>query len=91
LIFFYTFQQQGALQLITVIHRVSIGLVENYGHFTGAWREAAEVVSSMTPNSASVERVFTLLTCMFRDKQEKLPRRLAQSSIMLRCKKRKSR
>jgi len=67
------------LQWHWYIHRVSIGLVENYGHFTGAWREAAEVVSSMTPNSASVERVFSLLTCMFRDSKKTA----AQTSLSL--------
>jgi hypothetical protein len=60
----------------------------NHGSSTGAWREAAEIVFSMTPNSASAERVFSLLKCMFGDKQDNCLADLVQSSIMLRYNKR---
>lgn len=60
----------------------------NHGSSTGAWREAAEIVFSMTPNSASAERVFSLLMCMFGDKQDNCLADLVQSSIMLRYNKR---
>ena len=61
---------------------------KNHGALTGAWREAAEIVFSMTPNSASAERVFSLLKCMFGDLQENCLADLVQSSVMLRYNKR---
>ena len=61
---------------------------KNHGASTGAWREAAEIVFSMTPNSASAERVFSLLKCMFGDLQEDCLADHVQSPIMLRYNKR---
>ena len=57
---------------------------KNHGSSTGAWCEAAEIVFSLTPNSASAERVFSLLKCMFGDNQESCLADLVQASIMLR-------
>jgi hypothetical protein len=61
---------------------------KNHGSSTGAWCEAAEIVLSLTPNSASAERVFSLLKCMFGDNQESCLADLVQASIMLRYNKR---
>ena len=61
---------------------------KNHGKSTGAWRRAAEIVFSLTPNSASAERVFSLLKSMFGDNQEHCLADLVQSSIMLRYNKR---
>ena len=58
---------------------------KNHGSSTGTWCEAAEIVFSLTPkNSASAERVFSLLKCMFGDNQENCLADLVQASIMLR-------
>ena len=43
---------------------------KHYGASTGAWREAAEILFSITENSASAERVFSLLKRMFGDLQD---------------------
>ena len=42
-----------------------LGWWKNHGRSTGVWRDAAELVFSVTPNSTSAERVFSLLKCMF--------------------------
>lgn len=36
------------------------------------WRKAAQIVFAMSPNSASCERVFSLLKVMFGDQQSNL-------------------
>jgi len=61
---------------------------KNHGSSTGSWREAAEIIFSLTPNSASAERVFSLLKSMFGDKQERCLADIVQSSIMLNYNKR---
>ena len=61
---------------------------KNHGLSTGAWCEAAEIVFSLTPNSASAERVFSLLKSMFGENQESCLADLVQASIMLRYNKR---
>ena len=61
---------------------------KNHGLSTGAWCDAAEIVFSLTPNSASAERVFSLLKCMFGDNQDSCLADLVQASIMLRYNKR---
>lgn len=61
-----------------------LGWWKNHGSSAGAWREAAEIVFSLTPNSASAERAFSLLKCMFGDNQERCLADLVQASIMLR-------
>ena len=53
------------------------------GSTGGAWQHAAELVFSLTPDSASSERVISLLKSMLGDKQDASVADLIQSSIMI--------
>lgn len=53
-----------------------------------AWAQAARIVFAFTPNSASAERVFSLLKCMFGDLQETALADYVQTAVMLRYNKR---
>lgn len=48
------------------------------------WRKAATIVFSMSPNSASCERVFSLLANMYGDQQHNVLSDHLQASIMMR-------
>lgn len=48
-----------------------------------AWRRAARIIFSFSPNSAACERVFSLLECMFGDTQEHMLADSLQVSLML--------
>lgn len=48
------------------------------------WRTAARIVFAMSPNSASCERVFSLLDAMYRDSQQAVLADHLQASLMLR-------
>lgn len=52
------------------------------------WRKAARILFSMSPNSASCERVFSMLNNMYGSKQTATLSDHVQSSIMLRFNKR---
>ena len=52
------------------------------------WRKAARIVFSMSPNSASCERVFSLLACMYGEQQDSVLADHLQASLMLRYNKR---
>ena len=56
----------------------------NHGSSTGAWRKTAEIVFSLTPNSASAECVFSLLKSMLGDSRESCMADLIQTAFMLR-------
>lgn len=49
-----------------------------------AWRLAARIIFAMSPNSASCERVFSLVTCMFGEGQISSLADMLQASLMLR-------
>lgn len=49
-----------------------------------AWRSAARIIFAMSPNSASCERVFSLLDCMFGEGQSRSLADVLQASLMLR-------
>ena len=53
-----------------------------------AWRKVAKIVFTITPNSASSERVFSLLEAMFGKDQDLALADLIQGSLMLRYNKR---
>ena len=53
-----------------------------------AFAEAARIVFALSPNSASCERVFSLLAVMFGDNQKSALADLLQGSLMLRYNKR---
>eukprot|EP00965_Chrysotila_dentata_P203491 6181752-Pleurochrysis_carterae.AAC.1 len=48
------------------------------------WRKAAQVVFALTPNSASCERVFSLVKVLFGDRQLSTISDTLQSSLLLR-------
>ena len=54
-----------------------------------AWAEAARIVLSFTPNSASAERVFSLLKIFFGSDRNQALADMLQVSMMLRYNKRK--
>lgn len=49
-----------------------------------AWRLAARITFAFSPNSASCERVFSLLSCMFDDAQHSSLADTIQAALMLR-------
>ena len=49
-----------------------------------AWSKAARIIFALTPNSASCERVFSLLKNMFSDEQRSCLGDMLQGSLMLR-------
>lgn len=53
------------------------------------WAEAARILFAMTPNSASAERVFSLLTAMFDDSRASALSDLIEGSLMLKYNKAK--
>lgn len=50
-----------------------------------AWREAARIVFAMSPNSASCERVFAMLSTLFGDEQLSSLSDMLQAALLLRC------
>ncbi len=52
------------------------------------WAKAAQIVFAFSANSASCERVFSLLACMFGEQQASLLSDFIQGSLMLRYNKR---
>lgn len=52
--------------------------------FLPRWSSAARLVFALAPNSASCERVFSLLECMFGDAQMRCYGDYLQSALMLR-------
>lgn len=48
------------------------------------WRKAARIIFSISPNSASCERVFSLLSSMYGDTQASVLADKLQASLMLR-------
>jgi hypothetical protein len=59
------------------------------GHKFPTWAAAARIMFSMTPNSASAERVFSLLKAMFDDARASSLSDLVQGSLMLKFNKAK--
>ena len=59
------------------------------GHKFPTWAAAARIMFSMTPNSASAERVFSLLKAMFGDARASSLSDLVQGSLMLKFNKAK--
>ena len=60
------------------------------GHkFPSKWAEAARIMFAMTPNSASAERVFSLLKAMFDDSRSLALSDLVEGSLMLKYNKAK--
>ena len=53
------------------------------------WAITARIIFAFTPNSASSERVFSLLKCMFGDTQMKVLADYIQAALMLAYNKRK--
>ena len=49
-----------------------------------AWSHAARIAFALAPNSASCERVFSLLECMFGDTQMRALADYIQAALMLR-------
>lgn len=49
-----------------------------------AWRSAARIVFAMSPNSATCERVFSLLDCMFGEGQKNSLADGLQAALLLR-------
>lgn len=52
------------------------------------WAKAARIVFAFTPNSASCERVLSLLKCMFGDTQMRALADYVQAALMLKYNKR---
>lgn len=52
------------------------------------WRKAARIMFCLSPNSASCERVFSLLEAMYGDSQDRSLSDHIQSSLMMRYNKR---
>ena len=61
---------------------------ETHGASIPTWAKAATIVFAMSPNSASCERVFSLLETMFGDEQMSALADYIQASLMLRYNKR---
>ena len=66
-----------------------LGWWANYGTTIPEWSKAAKIVFSFTPNSASSERVFSLMKLMFGDQQMKALADIIQTALMLRYNKRR--
>lgn len=49
-----------------------------------AWRSAARIMFGISPNSASCERVFAMVACMFGEEQKGCLADALQASLMLR-------
>ena len=60
----------------------------NHGASTGSWAFASLLVISFIPSSASSERVFSLIKCLFGDNQDASLADIVQSAVMLRYNKR---
>ena len=56
---------------------------KNHGAAFPTWALAMRIVGSFTPNSASAERVFSLLKCMFGDAQMSSLMDMIQAALML--------
>ena len=68
-----------------------LGWWKNHGAEVGAWAIGAQIVFSFTPNSASAERIFSLMKDMFGLKQAGVLADILQASMMLRYHKRLAR
>ena len=72
------------------LHQLRLALFwRRNGHKFPTWAAAARIMFSMTPNSASAERVFSLLKAMFDDARASSLSDLVQGSLMLKFNKAK--
>ena len=67
-----------------------LGWWANNGTKFPTWAEAAQTVFSFTPNSASAERVFSLLKLIFGDLRDRALADMMQATLMLMYNKRVS-
>jgi hypothetical protein len=65
-----------------------LGWWKNHGGEVGAWAIGAQIVFSLTPNSAAAERIFSQMKDMFGDKQASALADMLQAAMMLRYHKR---
>lgn len=70
------------------VHGYTMGVLEFWRLHTSeesmrAWRLAARIIFSFSPNSAACERVFSLLECMFAETQHASLADVLQVSLML--------
>ena len=61
---------------------------KNHGAQGGAWALAAQIIFSLTPNSAAAERIFSQMKDMFGDKRASALAECLQAAMMLRYHKR---
>ena len=71
-----------------VLPNVDAVRVPNSDDAISGWVQAAQIVFAISPNSASCERVFSLLETMFGDEQMSALADYIQASLMLRYNKR---
>jgi hypothetical protein len=65
-----------------------LGWWKNHGAEVGAWAIGAQIVYSLTPNSAAAERIFSQMKDMFSAKQAPALADMLQAAMMLRYHKR---
>ena len=61
---------------------------KNHRSEVGAWAIGAQIMFSLTPNSAAAERIFSQMKDMFGDKQASALADMLQAAMMLRYHKR---
>ena len=62
--------------------------MEEHGAEVGAWAVGAQIIFSLSPNSAAAERIFSQMKDMFGDKQASALADMLQAAMMLRYHKR---
>jgi hypothetical protein len=65
-----------------------LGWWKNHGAEVGAWAIGAQIIFSLTPNSAAAERIFSQMKDMFGAKQAAALADMLQAAMMLRYHKR---
>jgi hypothetical protein len=65
-----------------------LGWWKNHGGEVGAWAIGAQIIFSLSPNSAAAERIFSQMKDMFGAKQAAALADMLQASMMLRYHKR---
>ena len=65
-----------------------LGWWKNHGEAVGAWAVGAQIIFSLSPNSAAAERIFSQMKDMFGDKQASALADMLQAAMMLRYHKR---
>ena len=65
-----------------------LGWWKNHGTEVGAWAIGAQIIFSLTPNSAAAERIFSQMKDMFGEKRASALADLLQAAMMLRYHKR---